>query len=71
MNGKKKFLRKDYNNSLLNDEPKSCSFDDSNEDTTTVIDDEQYNMFIPEKAKEDEDLMDNVFEKIVKKEGPN
>jgi len=28
-------------------------------------------MFIPEKAKEDEDLMDNVFEKIVKKEGPN
>jgi hypothetical protein len=40
MNGKKKFLRKDYNNSLLNDEPKSCSFDDSNEDTTTVINDE-------------------------------
>lgn len=40
MNGKKKPLKKDYNNSLLNDEPKSCSFDDYNEDTTTMIDDE-------------------------------
>ncbi len=68
---KKNSLRKDYNNSLLNDEPKSCSFDDSNEVTTTMIDDEQYNMFLPEKAKEDEDLMDNGFEKFVKKEGLN
>lgn len=71
MNGKKKSLKKDYNNSLLNDEPKSCSFDDYNEDTTTMIDDEQYNMFLPEKAKEAKDFMDNVFEKFVKNEGPN
>ncbi len=55
---------------MLNDELESCSFDDSDEDTIVAVDDEQYNLFLPKKTKEDEDLMDNGFENFNKKEGP-
>jgi hypothetical protein len=36
-----------------------------------VVDDEQYDLFLPDKAREDEDLVDNGFENFVEKEGPN
>ncbi len=70
MNGKKSLLWRIKKNSLLNDELESCSFDDSDEDTIVAVDDEQYNLFLPKKTKEDEDLMDNGFENFNKKEGP-
>jgi hypothetical protein len=66
----KTFVRK-LNNSLSNDEFEPITFDDSDENTTIVVDDGQYDLFLPAKTKEDEDLMDNGFENFVKREGPN
>jgi hypothetical protein len=40
-------------------------------DTTIVVDDGQYELFLLIKTREDEDPMDNGFENFVKREGPN
>ncbi len=56
---------------MSNDEYEPKSFDDYNENTIIVVDDEHYDMFLLGKAKENEDLMDNGFESFVKMEGPN
>ncbi len=55
---------------MSDDEYELDFFEDFDEDATNVIDDEQYDLFLPNKAREDEDLMDNRFENFVKKEGP-
>jgi hypothetical protein len=36
-----------------------------------VVDEEQYDLFLLDKAKEKGDLMENGFESFVKMEGPN
>lgn len=36
-----------------------------------MVDDEQYDLFLLDKAREDEDVMDNGFENFLKREGPN
>ncbi len=61
----------DQNNSLLNDESKLGFSEDFDEDATNVVGDEQYDSILLNKAKEDEDLMDNGFENFVKRKGPN
>jgi hypothetical protein len=68
---KEKTFVRNSNNSLSNDEFEPITFDDSDENTTVVVDDGQYDLFLLAKTKEDEDSMDNGFEKFVKKEGPN
>jgi hypothetical protein len=56
---------------LSNDESKLGFFEDFDEDATNVVDDEQYDLFVLDKAREDEHVMDNGFENFVKREGPN
>jgi hypothetical protein len=53
---------------LLDDEYEPITYD---EDIIVMVADEQYDLFLPSKTKEDEESMDNGFENFVKREGPN
>jgi hypothetical protein len=56
---------------MSDDEFEPGFFEGFDEDATNVVDDEQYDLFLLDKAREDEDVMDNGFENFVKGEGPN
>jgi hypothetical protein len=53
---------------LLDDEFEPITSNDFDENTTIVVDDGQYGLFLLAKTREDEDLMDNGFENFVKRE---
>jgi hypothetical protein len=65
---KEKTFLQNQNNSLLDDEFEPIT---SDEDTIVMVDDGQYDLFLPAKTREVEDLMDNGFENFLKREGPN
>lgn len=63
-------LQKD-NQTLSNDEINFNSSDDSNEEMEEMVDDEQGRLFLQDKLEMIKDLMDNMIELFVQKEGTN
>ncbi len=63
-------LQKD-NQTLSNDEINFNSSDDLNEEMEEMVDDEQRRLFLQDKLEVVKDLMDNMIEFFVQKEGTN
>ncbi len=59
------------NQTLSNDEINFNSFDDSNEQMEKMANDEQGRLFLQDKLEVVKDLMDNMIELFVQKEGTN